>query len=141
MGTSEMNEEVKEANPASLQKIFGDSSVAKVLDFLTLYREFDYSLTDIAKYSGVAWTTLYRIWPPLETYGIVKKTREIGRAKMYKLNPDSEIAKLVKKLAVEIASVDAEKIAKQEITKQSTEADPAPKQSAKVIVDEEEIVA
>lgn len=115
------NEIAKEANPASLQKIFGDSSVAKVLDFLTLYREFDYSLTEIARNSGVAWRTLSRIWSPLEQYHVVIMTRVIGRAKMYKLNPNSEIAKIIRKLSVEISSVDAEKIAELEKTEQETE--------------------
>ncbi|MHB8568347.1 MAG: hypothetical protein ACYC9U_14835 [Nitrososphaerales archaeon] len=38
-------------------------------------------------------------------------TRQIGRAKMYRLNPDSEVARLLSKLSLEIASIDAEKIA------------------------------
>ncbi|NWG09599.1 MAG: hypothetical protein HXX80_04750 [Nitrososphaerales archaeon] len=101
--------------------MFGDSSVARVLDFLTLYRHFDYSKTEIAKNSGVGWRTLFRIWPPLEKYGIVKMTRQIGRAKMHHLNIDSPVAKALTKLALEIASVGARETTKKELAKEPVE--------------------
>ncbi|MCW4017128.1 MAG: hypothetical protein NWF00_00355 [Candidatus Bathyarchaeota archaeon] len=111
-------DESGEANPPTLQKLFTDSSVAKLLDFLTLYRDFDYPKTEISKNSGVSWKTLFRIWPVLEEYKIVVKTRQIGRATLYKLNPDSEIAKTLHTLALEVAAFDAEKIAEEEIEKE-----------------------
>lgn len=116
-----MKSETEEANPPTLQKVFGDSGVARILDFLTLYRHFDYSMTEIAKNSGVGWRTLFRIWPPLENYGIVKMTRQIGRAKMYRLNTDSSVARALINLALEIASVDARKITKEELAKEPVE--------------------
>jgi len=108
----------KEANPPSLQKLFGDSAIAKILDFLTLYRDFDYPKTEISRNSGVAWKTLYRIWPLLEKYGLVVKTREIGRAQMYRLNKESPIAKALNELAFQIASHDVDKIAAEEMAKE-----------------------
>ena len=114
-------EKLNEANPETLQKLFLDSSIAKLLDFLTLYRDFDYPKTEISKNSGVSWKTLYRVWPVLEKYEIVVKTRQIGRATLFKLNPDSPIAKALHTLALEVATYDAQKIAAEELEKEQAE--------------------
>jgi hypothetical protein len=113
--------ESEEANPPTLQKLFTDSSVAKLLDFFTLYKDFDYPKTEISKNSGVSWKTLFRVWPLLERYEIVVKTRQIGRATLYKLNTDSPIAKALGTLALEVAAFDAKKIADEEIAKEVVE--------------------
>lgn len=110
--------EPAEANPPTLQKLFEDSSMAKLLDFLTLYQDFDYSKTETSKNSGVSWKTLYRLWPILEKYNMVTKTRQIGRATLYKLNTNSPIAQALHRLALEIAAFDAEQITKEEIAKE-----------------------
>jgi hypothetical protein len=112
------NIDLNETNPPTLQKLFLDSSIARLLDFLTLYKDFDFSKTEISRSSGVSWKTLFRIWPVLEQYEIVVKTRQIGRATLYKLNPNSPIAKSLHSLALEVAMYDAQKIAQEEIEKE-----------------------
>ena len=77
----------------SFIEVFGSSPLIRVLDFLMTYREFDYSLSDIAKESGVGWNTLHSFFFRLVEKGIVKETRQVGRAKLYKLNTESPIAK------------------------------------------------
>lgn len=72
---------------------FGNSPTIKVLDFLIEGRSLDYSLTDIAKNSSIGWTTLHRIWHKMEKLGMVKQTRVIGKAKLYRLNIDSKVIK------------------------------------------------
>ena len=67
-------------------ELLGDYPLIRVLNHLLVFREFDYSLTDIAKNSDVAWSTLNLLWPKLERSGIVINTRRVGKAKMYKLN-------------------------------------------------------
>ena len=111
-------EDVKEENPPALQKLFGDSSAAKILDYLTLFKSLHYPKTEISKNSGVAWKTLYRIWPTLEKYGLVVRTRQIGRAELYKLNEENPIAKALNELAFQIAKHDAQKIAAEEKAKE-----------------------
>ena len=37
---------------------FGDYPINRVLDFLVIFNEFDYSIVDIAKNSGVGYSTL-----------------------------------------------------------------------------------
>jgi hypothetical protein len=110
--------EEEEVNPPTIQRIFGDSTMARVLDFLTLYRRLDYSKTDIAKNSSVGWKTLFRLWPTLEKYGLVKMTRRIGRAQLYRLNMENPIAKTLTQLALQIADHDNEPIIKEQLAKE-----------------------
>jgi hypothetical protein len=120
-------DEIAEVNPPTLQKLFEDSSIAKLLDFFTLYREFDYPKTEISKNSGVSWKTLYRLWPILEKYQLVIKTRQIGRATLYKLNTESPIAKALNKLALEIATFHVkEELIRQDKEKKTHKIEPIP---------------
>jgi len=74
-----------------LIRILGDYPLIRVLNFLVMFREFDYSLSDIAEESDVAWSTLHQFWPRLEQLGLVILTREVGNAKMYKLNTQNPL--------------------------------------------------
>jgi len=71
---------------SNFRQALGDSPVIRVLDFLIEGRGLDYSLTDIAQNAGIGWTTLHRIWDDLVRLHIVVPTREIGRAKLFKIN-------------------------------------------------------
>ena len=74
-------------------KFLGDSSNVRVLDYLIKYRGLDYSMSDIARNSNVGWATLSRLWQEFVKYRIVVPTREIGKAKLFKLNEDNEAVK------------------------------------------------
>src|SRR3990167_6192392 len=73
--------------------VFGDSPILKVMDFLIVNEDFDYSMTDIASESGVGYSTLKLFWKNLESNKIVKNTRTVGKAKMYKLNIANPVIK------------------------------------------------
>ena len=68
------------------REVLGDTPVIRVLDFLIEGRGLDYSLTDITENANIGWTTIHRIWDRLVQLKIVVPTRQIGRAKLYKLN-------------------------------------------------------
>lgn len=106
-------------NTTAFVEIFGTSPLIRVLDFFMTYREFDYSLSDIARESGVGWNTLHSFFSKLVEKGIVKETRQVGRAKLYKLNTDSPI---VKKL-IEINNLVTSKAVDEELKKQELEAE------------------
>jgi len=108
-----------ETNPPTLRKLFNDSAIAKLLDFLTLYKDFDYSKVEISRNTGVAWKTLYRVWPLLEKYNLVIRTRHIGRATLFKLNTENPIAKALWELAFQIAKHDTDKAVKEELKKET----------------------
>jgi len=56
------------------------------LDFLISFQLFDYPLTEIAKNSGVSYSTLQTFWSNLERNNLVVKTRRVGKSNLYKLN-------------------------------------------------------
>ena len=80
-------------------KLLGNYPSIKILNHLLIFREFDYSLTDIAASSGVAWSTLNLLWPKLEENKIIIQTRNVGKAKMYKLNTNTKIVQDLIKFA------------------------------------------
>lgn len=74
----------------------GDSPVIRVIDCLLTEREIDFSITDLAKNANIGRATLYRIWGTLIKSEIIVFTREIGKARLYKLNTkNSKVKKLI----------------------------------------------
>lgn len=71
----------------------GDAPINRLLDLFLTGRDFDYTLTDLAKKAGISWSTLHRIFPRLVKSNIVILTREVGRAKLYKLNKNHRVVK------------------------------------------------
>ena len=72
-------------------KVVGKTPQLKVIDFLIENRIFDYSKSDISEATGVSRMTLDKIWDELVSNDIIKKTRQIGRATLYKLNTESPL--------------------------------------------------
>jgi len=66
--------------------VFGDSSVARILDHLAKYDGRDYSLTELARDCSVSYRTLQRVFPILVQKEFVRMTRRIGKANMYSIN-------------------------------------------------------
>ena len=74
-------------------KVLGDTPKIRILNYLIKYRGLDYSMSDIARNSNVGWATLSRLWQEFVKYKIVVPTREIGKAKLFKLNEENEAVK------------------------------------------------
>jgi predicted transcriptional regulator len=72
-------------------QVMGDSPINKVLDFLITFKDFDYSLTDICENSEVSWSTLHLFWKDLEKNRIVRQTRVVGKAKMFRLDDSNPV--------------------------------------------------
>ena len=68
------------------RELLGDTPKIRVLEYLMEGRELDHSLMDIAEGSGINRVTLFRLWPKIEKNKIVIFTRNIGNAKLFKLN-------------------------------------------------------
>ena len=64
----------------------GNTPKNRIWSFLIVHSEYDYSMKDIARYSGVGYTTLKEIWGEFKKKNIVTQTRTVGKAKMYRLN-------------------------------------------------------
>ncbi len=98
MASKTTNKEAPDAEEESLflKVLGGKDPTLKILDFLMDNIGFDYSKTDIASGAGISRTTLFSVWESLETNELVAFTREVGRAKMYRLNMKNEVvAKLI----------------------------------------------
>lgn len=91
------------------REALGDSPVIRVLDFLIEGRGLDYSLSDIAENSSIGWTTLHRIWDKMVKLEIVMPTREIGRAKLFKLNEENPAMKELIKVYDTLLYLETEK--------------------------------
>ena len=85
-------------NESVFTEILGNNPVMKVLDFLITYQLFDYPMTEIARNSGVGYSTLQTFWSNLEKNNIVVKTRRIGKSDLYKLNVNNPAVKQLLKL-------------------------------------------
>ena len=86
-----------------LESVF-PGSTSKILDFLATFKDWDYSVSDIAKNSGVSFKTALNEIRNLEQQSVVSRTRIVGKATMYKLNLESKQGFYIDKLIFEIAT-------------------------------------
>ena len=91
-------------------EVFGNNPVMKVIDFLIGFQLFDYHLTEIAKNSGVSYSTLQTFWDKLEKNNLVIKTRRVGKSDLYKLNTNNPAVKQLIKLDWNLVSGVNEKV-------------------------------
>lgn len=91
-------------------EIMGDSPLLKVMDFLIVNDDFDYSMTDIANGSGVGYSTLKLLWPSFERNTLVINTRMVGKARMYKLDDANPIVKKMKEFYWTVATHENRKL-------------------------------
>lgn len=86
-----------------LESVF-PGSTSKILDFLATFKDWDYSVSDIAKSSGISFKTALHEIKNLEQQGVLSRTRTVGKAIMYKLNLDSKQGFYIDKLIFELAT-------------------------------------
>ena len=82
-------------------------STSKILDFMTTFHRYDYSISDIAKNSGVTFKTAHNEIRKLESDEVITQTRTVGKAIMFQFNSNSSKAKSIRKLALDIAAEEA----------------------------------
>ncbi len=86
-------------------KMLGNSPKVRILNYLIRVRGLDFSMSDIARNSNVGWAILNRLWKEFAELKVVIPTREIGKAKLYKLNEENpavkELTEVYKKLLVQ----------------------------------------
>jgi len=84
------------------RRALGETPKIRVLEFLIEGRELDYSISDIAEGAEIGRTTLFRIFDDLIKNKIIIPTRQIGNAKLYKLNIKNVFVKKMIELFDEI---------------------------------------
>jgi hypothetical protein len=97
-----------------LEAIF-QNTTARILDFLVLNQKFDYSAPEISKTTKIPLRTLQRVLPHLVRKEIVKETGRIGNTRMYMLNTESELAKLLRQFILATINIEIDNALKQKI--------------------------
>ena len=72
--------------PTIFRELFGVTPKVRVLEYLLEGRELDHSIGDIAEGAGINRVTLFRLWSQIEKSKLAVHTRNIGNAKLFKLN-------------------------------------------------------
>ena len=110
--------QTKSHSSGTLERLFGSTASARVLDFMHVFRDWDYSKQDIARNSDVSFRHALKTIDKLAEAGLIKKTRTIGRAQMYQYNIENSAAQLLQKFALDLAYQESLKIAEAEIAKE-----------------------
>jgi len=79
-----------------LIKTLGNSPKLRIIDFLLDNPLFDFSKKEIIESLGMSKKTFYKYFPDLEKCGIVTVSRKIGRVKLYKINPNHPLIKMLR---------------------------------------------
>jgi len=83
-----------------LRHVFGEKPIPTLIDFLLVHREWDYPISALAEATGVSYRTLQKVVPLMASRGILRETREVGKAKMYALNFSSASVKKLDEFAL-----------------------------------------
>jgi len=92
-----------------LIKTLGDSPKVRIIDFLLDNMLFDFTKKEIIEALGMSKQTFYKYFPDLEEYGVVVVSRKIGRAKLYKINTEHPLVKMLREYETKISQEIAEK--------------------------------
>ena len=91
------------------RELFGNTPKIRVLEYLLEGRELDHSIGDIAEGAGINRVTLFRLWPEIEKSNLVVYIRNIGNAKLFKLNTKNIYVKNLIELFDKIVSEEFKK--------------------------------
>ena len=98
----------EETTKSVFVEYFGESPYIKVLDFLISGQDFDYGMTEVARGAGVGWSAFTKIWQKLMEINLIVPTRNIGNAKLFRLNKSNLIVKKIIRLDIELTKIATE---------------------------------
>jgi len=106
----------KDLGETLLVKMFGNSPKLRILDFFLDNPYFDFSKSEVIRELGMSKQTFYKYFKDLEDLEIVKPTRKIGRATLYRINKEHPLVKkidvIINEVSLQIAEKEAEKMKK-----------------------------
>lgn len=107
----------KDLGETILIKMFGYSPKLRILDIFMDNPYFDFSKSEVIRELGMSKQTFYKNFKDLEELGIVKISRNIGRATMYRINTEHPLVKrlneIITEISLQIADQKSEKQAKE----------------------------
>jgi len=88
-----------------LTRIFQTSTSAKIIDFFLDHKDLDYSLAEIAEHADISPQTVARDMPNLESIGVITNNRKVGKAIMYRLNPNLKAIELLSEFTLRMSQL------------------------------------
>ena len=98
-------------------RTLGENPKLKIIDFLMENRIFDYSQKEIIDGCGISKKSFYANFGDLVALELVWQTRNVGRAKLYKLNGQNPVVKSLLTLEWRLIKENAEKHSSREPAK------------------------
>jgi len=93
-----------------LVKALGNSPRLRIIDFFLDNLLFDFTKKEVIETLGMNKKTFYKYFQDLEKEGIVKVSRKIGKAKLYKINLSHPLVEMLrefeKKISMQLAKKD-----------------------------------
>jgi predicted transcriptional regulator len=83
----------KDTGESLLLKAFGYSPKLRIIDIFLTNPYFDFDKEELARELGMSKQTVYKNFKDLEELGVVKVSRKIGRATMYRINRNYPLIK------------------------------------------------
>jgi len=106
----------RDTRDSLLVKAFGYSPKLRIIDIFLTNPYFDFSREELAKELGMSKQTIYNSFKDFEELGILKISRKIGRAVMYKVNRQHPLVKrlneIINEISLQIAEEEAQKTKK-----------------------------
>jgi AraC-like DNA-binding protein len=107
---------VKKEYQSILLRTLGDSPKLRIIDFFLDNPLFDFTKKEVIEALGMSKQTFYKYFADIEKYGIVNVSRRIGKARLYKINLENPVVKMLREcetqLSLMIAEQEAERMGK-----------------------------
>lgn len=95
------------------RELVGTSPESKVLEYLLIWGDnTDITTNDVINYAKIGKERAYQIIEKFKKIGLIVETRSIGKAKLYKLNSKSNLAKSSREFLTKVLKISAKKKAK-----------------------------
>jgi len=99
-----------------LERIFRNN-IARVIDFLIINQQFNFTTAEISKFSEIPLRTVQRIIPQLVQNKIVIENKYKGKIKNYELNRNSKLVEILKLYSIETINAFVEEAIEQKRTR------------------------
>ena len=105
----------RDTGDSLLLRVFGYSPKLRIIDLFLTNPYFDFDKEELARELGMSKQTVYKNFTDLEQLGIVKASRKIGRATMYRIDRKHPMIKMLNESVNEASFQIAKQEEKQKI--------------------------
>jgi predicted transcriptional regulator len=105
----------KDTGDSLLLKAFGSTPKLRIIDIFLTSPYFDFDKEELARELGMSKQTIYKNLKDLEELGVVKVSRKIGRATMYRIDRNYPLIKTLNESVNEASFQIAKQERKQKI--------------------------